>query len=1434
MKVRFLQRDLLTEQVLPSGMVATVKERTNHIYGGPKSCEIEIRGNEKAMPELVDWLRNRIEIYDDQGVPLWWGIVERVEVPVGNVKLVADINEMANAIQLAYTLSNSKGESTGVPAKTPWIEDTESIEKYGRKELLLSIGESNAVAAEVQARIELQERAYPRIYPQKGGSSKEAVVVIRGMGEWETLGWQYALVPTKLALSYQTTGNGSGFDIQAPELKVAQSFRASTDFRLIELGLYLRKMGNPGEITVEVCEFVDEKTPGDSLGSIRIDPTQIGAEFGWVRGFLQDEMPMVAGKRYFLVMSCQWCDTSNSYRVALDPNKGYPGGSFRINVETGWLHHAADMPFRLNRNVQFDGHSTVTNLWKRLDALTSGYAQQITIEVSRTISEVGVYLRRVGDPGQLSIILCKDDAGSPGDQISTATIEAIEVGTSVGWRRALFDEAMPQLAGRYWLVLKAQQADSVNYYELQVDGGQSYSGGVALSMPTDAYIISSADMPFRTHHNVLRASYTTMTEAVLILNHEIQEVAQSFMVTRSTNLSKVQVFLKKFGDPGDLNVSVVKLDAEGFPEGGGLGSGSIEALDVGSSQNWYSVEISDYPQLTAFENYAVTFSASGLTPTDGYYLRVDGNGAYPGQRAFRKLNGNAWIQDGADMPFKTQHNQLSASYTTTTAQELVLDDQSPNYAQTFSAQSAVILTRVKIRIKKSGTPGDLQISVVSLGESALPDGENLASGSIEALDVSSNYEWFVVELGSNPLIPAGTKCAIVIAANDLSQNNNYRIQIDGNGAYAGHNAWVKRDDPPDWEALTSDIPFQTFGSVVGLTWGDEVNGSRKIGGEFAEVAQKIIPGVSSEITKLSLKVRKGGLPGDLTVSLFSDQFGIPGESLGSFSVDRRTIGSSYKWIEGWLSDQVPVLLGTPYWIVISSSGIDESNYYEVGVNNAGGYANGEIKLKLSGGWEALSIDIPFMIFGTAKGTSWENGITAIRRLGGLYASISQQIQVGETSEMVKIEIMARKVGNPSDLSVGIYTNSGGFPGLQLGSYTIDRRRIGTEWNWLSGWLNNQVNITAGNLYWIRVTANNVNDNNYYEIGVVNGGGYDPWLMKLEQSGEWTALAADIPFQVFEPQIGASFSTLGNVVANLGTDWPMMAMKVTSPTALALTSVGLYLSKVGQPGSVEIKVAKDFGGFPGETLAETKIDGNRIGTSYDWKIGALEEPVELGGNTPYWLVLSAAGASAISYYTLKLDGNAGYGGGNLVYKVGEPWTEGPGDMPFRLYANDMVETSQQIQNLLTAYGQFFTAVYVDPSSGILMESYRGGTTDAVSEIEKMLEIGTLDYVRLLARVNFDRSVEIWLQPVEKLLPWIEMKEDGGIYYRSGARVEEGFDPTGKWMSLEALLQGARFTNVVTGSQQVFVEAAKWDDKGNLDTTTSNWQNPYAKKVKIIDG
>lgn len=1428
MIVRFVQRNQVTEQVLPAGLQVEVVRRENHIFGGPKACELEVSGESADMLEMLGWLRDRIEIFDDQGVPIWWGIVSRVEVPVNQVVMVSDLENMANAIKVVYTLTNASGESTGVTQETDWVVNLESVEQYGRKELLLSIGDSNAVAADTRARIELRERAFPQVFGTSGGKQKKGR--IEGIGEWETLGWQYANVPTRVALAFQS--GGWDYALSAPEIKVAQSFRAATDFQLSDISVRLKKIGAPGDLTLEVLDFVAEDMPGDVLASVTIKPEMVSSSWAWVRAMLAQAYPMAKGKRYFLAVSTKWCDLTNHYKIDISKKEDYPEGSFRINVSTGWQSDPRDMAFQLNQNALFLSHSALTPTYRKLDALTRGYAQQINLTAARKAAEVGVYLRRAGDPGRLSVTLAQDNGDTPGQKISTANIQAVEVGTAFGWKRALFDQTSNLTAGKYWLCLEASQADAQNYFEFQLDGNQGYPGGIAMHKTAGSYVDVSADMPFRTWHNRLAASYTSTDAQTLVFGEEDTQFAQTFTVSKTTNLSRLMVLVKKFGSPGNLSVAVVEMGENGEPSGANLGSGSIEALDVGTSASWHTIELSGYPQLTAFTQYALVFSAAETSADDGYILPIDGSGAYPGQRAWRKLTDNAWIDDGAEMPFKTGQNALVLQHTVMTTATLTLNDTVDSLAQTFGVPTDSYLSKVKLYVKKFGSPGDLNIRIMALDAEGNPQGEQIDSGRIEALDVTSAYQWLSAELSFN-VIRGGIHHAIVLTASNLSATSGYTIQVDGNGSYANFNAWRHLAADRVWEALSSDIPFQLFRVVSGVAWGGTPNASRDIADVYSQVAQKITATTTTEVCRLQIQARKVGLPEDLSVALYSDNNGIPGSSLGSYSVDRRTIGGTYQWITGWLNNQVPVVSGQAYWIVVGANATDAQNRYEIGVDSGAGYTGGVMKLKLSGNWEALSSDIPFQVFGVTEGTRWGQSVNAASKIGGTYSSVNQQITALHSSQIVRLEAQARKIGNPGDLTIGLYSDAVGWPGALLGSFSVDRRTIGSSYQWVAGWTNKQCQVETSSKYWIVVSANNVDDANYYDVGIDTGAGYSGGVFKLRQAGSWTAQNFDMPFRLLETAVAQQHSA-GTAELKLGVDYPMAAQKVTPTSAITLTGVGLKLAKAGQPGNVSVDVCKEINGFPGEVLGTATIYAEAVGGTAAFVVGALDQAVELENGNGYFLVVKAAGTSEISYYRLTMDAAAGYAGGFALVKAGDVWADGGGDMPFRLYSNDMVETSQQIQSLLTAYGQFFSHIYVDVDSGVNAESYRGGDTDAKVEIEKMLEGGNGENLRLVARVNYDRTVEVRTQEEESLTPMVEMRDDGMLWYRSGTMVEPAFDPTGKWISLEPILRSARFTSVVTGSQQSFILGARWDAKGKLEAQPAGWENNLARKVRMNNG
>ena len=176
MIVRFLQRGLsFVEQTLPAGLTVEVDHYTKTVYGGCEKAELTISGKQDQLLELINYLRNGVEIYDDHGNAVWWGFVNRVEIPREKVIISADLEEMHNKVAVAYNLLTAGGNTVGIRRTSPWISDDDSVAKFGTKELLESGGSMNAVEAVAMATRLRNERGFPRVFTTSGSDDEAKI-----------------------------------------------------------------------------------------------------------------------------------------------------------------------------------------------------------------------------------------------------------------------------------------------------------------------------------------------------------------------------------------------------------------------------------------------------------------------------------------------------------------------------------------------------------------------------------------------------------------------------------------------------------------------------------------------------------------------------------------------------------------------------------------------------------------------------------------------------------------------------------------------------------------------------------------------------------------------------------------------------------------------------------------------------------------------------------------------------------------------------------------------------------------------------------------------------------------------------------------------------------------------------------------------------------
>lgn len=149
---------------------------------------------------------------------------------------------------------------------------------------------------------------------------------------------------------------------------------------------------------------------------------------------------------------------------------------------------------------------------------------------------------------------------------------------------------------------------------------------------------------------------------------------------------------------------------------------------------------------------------------------------------------------------------------------------------------------------------------------------------------------------------------------------------------------------------------------------------------------------------------------------------------------------------------------------------------------------------------------------------------------------------------------------------------------------------------------------------------------------------------------------------------------------------------------------------------------------------------------------------------------------------------------------------------RLYDNagtDAVETTEQIEDIIAAAGEFVTAIDLVDASGVSSLEYRDGDTNAQAEIEKLLERGSASGLRMLAEVTRERVLRIHEEPAsgsEDLL----LSSDGTLRDRFGALMLPGESPAGKWARLQDVIPATANTDYLADAGKIFIESAEWDE------------------------
>lgn len=109
---------------------------------GFKDASFTMEINKHEADYLLGKLGGHVSIYRENGIKVWEGIANNIRMEIGNVSVgVGPLSDVSNRVKMKYT-EYDWGVPPVVPRdiETNWIEDRESILKWGRLEEVVGLG----------------------------------------------------------------------------------------------------------------------------------------------------------------------------------------------------------------------------------------------------------------------------------------------------------------------------------------------------------------------------------------------------------------------------------------------------------------------------------------------------------------------------------------------------------------------------------------------------------------------------------------------------------------------------------------------------------------------------------------------------------------------------------------------------------------------------------------------------------------------------------------------------------------------------------------------------------------------------------------------------------------------------------------------------------------------------------------------------------------------------------------------------------------------------------------------------------------------------------------------------------------------------------------------------------------------------------------------
>lgn len=478
----------------PAGVVVGEPTYSEEAQGGFRQAQVEVTGPDNALWALLRCLGYLVRIRNASGQAVWLGLIYECTLRTAALEVGLSLDQMYNRIAVAYTATGPDGASRR--GTTAWAENTESIARYGYKELLHTASDGSDSQAVALRDTLLATLSKPRAHLSLEGGAPGAT--LRCIGLTETLGWRYYNQPA--GLEEQTAGGQEqpiGQGLTAATIGFTPDGRVhDTGNRLDALpkGLNVQITGSTSNNGTHLLDASGKDGTSYTASTISFDPSDDVLDTSNGFNFLAaDDIITISGSA-----------SNNGLRRV----KTAGAGALTVYTPPVIVTGGAGASVTI---AQAGSIKTTSIFTRELPAATVNVivhgqkvAQSFSLAAtgSWTVDQVALNVRKVGTPGDyLQVELCADSSGSPGAVLAAGTVAAANIYTTMNWLAVpLGNTATISYGATYWLVVSRTGANDIaNYFAVDVDETVSYSRG-ALKVWTGANWVNraiDADLAFR-------------------------------------------------------------------------------------------------------------------------------------------------------------------------------------------------------------------------------------------------------------------------------------------------------------------------------------------------------------------------------------------------------------------------------------------------------------------------------------------------------------------------------------------------------------------------------------------------------------------------------------------------------------------------------------------------------------------------------------------------------------------------------------------------------------------------------------------------------------------------------------------------------------------------------------------------------------------------